>query len=131
MTEQRLQARGEVSDRQELLDGRYQVALDGEAEDIVISGTLTWSLGREGDVPIEEADLTLEDDEVELNASLAGGTIEDGRMRLNPDTGAASVTVSLTVDAAEEWDGAPERVELDIEIGVDEWFGELRLLEEE
>src|SRR5690606_1921095 len=59
--EVRLEASGEVSERNELLSGAFQVVLDGVASlDVAGGGTWTcaasvaWQLGREGEVPLAE-----------------------------------------------------------------------------
>ena len=118
---------GEVSEREELLDGRFQVVLDGEAEDtpgIEVSWTLVWLLGREGEVELSEGYVTVADAEQgELNASLdAGSALVSG------ETGAAQVRASFVVDAA---DGAlaavGDRVSCELEVRVEDWTGELRL----
>ena len=118
---------GEVSEREELLDGRFQVVLDGGAEDtphIEVSWTLVWLLGREGEVELSEGYVTVADAEQgELNASLdAGSALVSG------ETGAAQVRASFVVDAV---DGAlaavGDRVSCELEVGVEDWTGELRL----
>lgn len=123
----RLRVGGEVSEREELLDGRFQVVLDGEAEGaagVEVSCTLVWLLGREGEVPLSEGYVTVVDAERgELNASLEAGTVLAG-----DETGAAQVRASFAVDAV---DGAlaaeGDPVACDLEVGVEEWSGELRL----
>ena len=123
----RLRVEGEVSEREELLDGRFQVVLDGEAADapgVEVSCTLVWLLGREGEVELSEGYVTVVDAGAgELNASLDAGTVLAG-----DETGAAQVRASFAVDAV---DGAlaaeGDRVSCDLEVGVEEWAGELRL----
>ena len=123
----RLRVGGEVSEREELLDGRFQAVLDGGAEDaagIEVSCTLVWLLGREGEVPLSEGYVTVVDaNRGELNASLDAGSVIAG-----DETGAAQVRASFAVDAV---DGAlaaeGDRVTCDLEVGVEEWSGELRL----
>ena len=124
---QRWSVAGEVSEREELLDGRFQVALDGEAGDapgIDVSWTLVWLLGREGEVELSEGYVTLVDAERgELNASLAAGSVIAG-----DETGAAQVRASFVVDALDGTLAAEgDRVACDLEVGVEEWSGELRL----
>lgn len=123
---------GEVIEREELLDGRCQVVLDGEAEpgddpdagSVAFAVSLVWLLGREGEVELSEGYATVVDAERgELNASLAAGSVIAG-----DETGAAQVRASFVVDAldgtlAAEGDG----VACDLEVGVEEWSGELRL----
>ncbi len=118
---------GEVSEREELLDGRFQVVLDGEAEGaagIEVSCTLVWLLGRGGEVPLSEGYVTVVDAERgELNASLEVGSVIAG-----DETGAAQVRASFAVDAVEGALAAEgSRVACDLEVGVEEWSGELRL----
>ena len=121
---------GEISEREELLDGRFQVVLDGGAEDtsgIEVSLTLVWLLGREGEVPLSEGYVTVVDAEQgELNASLEAGTA-----LVSGETGAAQVRASFVVDAVDAVDGAlaavGDRVSCELEVGVEDWTGELRL----
>ncbi len=122
-----LRVGGEVSEREELLDGRFQVVLDGEAADaegIEVSWTLVWLLGREGEVPLSEGYVTVVDAERgELNASLEAGSVIAG-----DETGAAQVRASFAVDAVEGALAAEgDRVTCDLEVGVEGWAGELRL----
>lgn len=133
---------GEVIEREELLDGRCQVVLDGEAdpaddaaaEGVAFTVSLVWLLGREGAVPLTEGYVTVADDAGELNASLDAGTVE-----ASDETGAAAVRARFVVDAAEgDLSGFPQlrgdpasgaRVTCDIEVGTESWTGELRLEE--
>ena len=131
---------GEVIEREELLDGRCQVVLDGEADSVdeadaggvAFAVSLVWLLGREGEVPLAEGYVTVADDAAELNASLDAGNVET-----SDETGAAAVRARFVVDAAEgDLDGFPQllgdpasvaRVTCDIEVGTESWSGELRL----
>ena len=122
----RLRVEGEVSEREELLDGRFQVVLDGEAAapGVEVSCTLVWLLGREGEVELSEGYVTVVDAETgELTASLDSGSVLVG-----DETGAAQVRATFAVDAV---DGAiaaeGDRVSCDLEVGVEEWAGELQL----
>jgi hypothetical protein len=133
---------GEVIEREELLDGRCQVVLDGEAEPgddpdaggVAFAVSLVWLLGREGDVPLAEGYVTIADDSAELNASLDAGSVE-----ASDETGAAAVRARFVVDAAEgDLGGFPQlrgdpgsgaRVACEIEVGTESWSGELRLEE--
>lgn len=121
---------GEVSEREELLDGRFQVVLDGETEappGIEVSWTLVWLLGREGEVPLSEGYVTVADAERgELNASLEAGSVLAG-----DETGAAQVRASFVVDGVDGTLAAEgDRVSCELEVGVEEWAGELRLAAE-
>ena len=119
-------------EREELLDGRCQVVLDGEAvadgDDtetggVVFALSLVWLLGREGEVPLAEGFVTVATDAGELNASLDAGSVGT-----NEETGAATVRASFVVDAVEgEPAASGEQVTCDIEVGTESWSGELRL----
>ncbi|MYD66193.1 MAG: hypothetical protein F4X26_09500 [Chloroflexi bacterium] len=130
---------GEVIEREELLDGRCQVVLDGESEagdGVVFAVSLVWLLGREGEIPLAEGYVTVADNAGELNASLATGAVE-----ASDETGAAAVRARFVVDAAEgDLAGFPQlrgdpaggaRVTCEIEVGTEAWSGELRLEESE
>lgn len=132
------QAGGEVIEREELLDGRCQVVLDGEAAGdggaggVVFALTLVWLLGREGEVPLAEGFVTVSGDAGELNASLDTGSVE-----ATDETGASAVRARFVVDAAEgdltsfpQLRGAAAsgaRVTCEIEVGAESWSGVLRL----
>ncbi len=118
---------GEVSEREELLDGRFQVALDGEAEGVEgleVTCTLVWLLGREGEVAISEGYLTVAAAERgELNASLDSGSVS-----ASAETGAAAVRARFLVDAVDgELAVVGDRVECELEVGLEAWSGELVL----
>ena len=125
---------GEVIEREELLDGRCQVVLDGEtgADGVAVALSLVWLLGREGEVPLAEGFATLAADAGELNASL-----DVGRVEASDETGAAAVRATFTIDAAEGdlaafplppgGDPSAAVVACDIEVGAESWSGELRL----
>ena len=123
MTAERLLAEGDVEEREELLDGRVQVALGGAAGETVVACTLVWRLGRTGDVPLEEGFLTLEgaDGGSEVNASL-----DDGSVAEQPETGAATVRATFVVDAASGGrvrEGA--RLRGEFEVGSERWTAAL------
>lgn len=119
--------RGEVTEREELLDGRFQVVLEGEADGVAgleVTCTLVWLLGREGAVPLSEGFLTVvEAERGELNASLEAGSVSE-----RGETGAAVVRARFLVDAV---DGAlavvGDGVRAELEVGVEGWSGELLL----
>lgn len=120
----RWQAAGEVSEREELLDGRSQVVLDGDAEGLAVTLTFVWLIGREGEVPLTEGYLTLVDrDGGEANASLEAGGVSQ-----SAETGAASVRATFVVDAVDGALAVPgDRASCELEISAESWSGELRL----
>ena len=118
---------GEVSEREELLDGRFQVVLDGEADGVAgleVTCTLVWLLGREGEVALSEGYLTVVDAERgELNASLEAGAVS-----AMPETGAAAVRARFVVDGVDgELAVVGDRVACELEVGAEGWGGELVL----
>jgi hypothetical protein len=121
-------ASGEVTERAELLNGSLQVALDGEVESREeqpwrCSSSMSWQIGRAGEVPLSEGDLTLEAGSGELFAVLDHGTAS-----VDPDTGAATVRAVFLVDGAQGGALAPgDRVECLLHIEAETWTGELRL----
>ena len=115
--------RGEVSEREDLLDGRVRVELDGSAEDWSVAASLGWRRGREGEVALDEGELTLASGSREVYASMDGGSA-----RSDPETGAINVRVSFVVDGSTGgWLQPGERVSCDFAVGSEEWSGELRI----
>jgi len=124
----RFEAQGEVSERAELLNGSLQLVLDGEAQagddSWLCASSLSWRLGRSGEVALNEGDLTLEAGEREIAAVLLEGVAV-----ADPDTGAASVRVTFTVDAVRGDVGATgDRLACDLEVGVDTWRGQIEVV---
>ena len=123
-------ATGEIVEREDLLDGRAQVVLDGAADaaghaggEAAVALTLVWLLGREGEVPLLEGYITVSHGGGELNASLQAGAAE-----VSAETGAAVVRATFLVDAVEGGLAAPgARIACELEVGAEEWRGELRL----
>jgi hypothetical protein len=125
-----LLAAGEVSERAELLNGFLQLALDGEVsggdpDDARwrCSSSLSWQLGRSGEVALGEGDLALEDGDSELFAILEHGTAV-----ADPETGSALVRAVFTVDGARgDWAATGDRVACELTIDAESWRGELRI----
>lgn len=124
-------AAGEVSERSEKLDGDLALTLDGavdppEGAPASQAGwwctiALSWTLGREGMVTLNEGDLSLQ--EVSAAGEISA-ILESGGVATDPDTGQATVQASFMVE------GGPLAGRLlgaTIEIGVEEWHGTLRL----
>jgi hypothetical protein len=124
-------AAGEVSDRSEKLDGDLSLTLDGavdpsEGAPASQAGwwctiSLSWTLGREGMVTLNEGDLSLQ--EVSAAAEISA-ILESGDVATDPDTGRATVQASFMIE------GGPLAGRLlgaTLDIGVEEWHGTLRL----
>lgn len=117
---------GEVSEREDLLDGRVRVELEGSAENWSVAASLGWRRGREGDVALEEGDLTLASGSREIYASVDGGSA-----RRDPETGAVDVRASFVVDGSTGgWLRPGARLSCDFVVGSEEWSGELRIGDE-
>ena len=116
--------RGDVSEREELLDGRFHVVLEGRAGVLAVTCTLVWLLGREGNVPLSEGYLTMEASaNGELNASL-----ETGRLSDTAETGAVVVFARFIVDAMDgELAVLGDFLECELEVGLETWSGEICL----
>ena len=122
---ERLPVAGEVSEREDLLNGAVRVALEGRAGVLTLSAAFGWRRGRDGATALEpgECYLSLEDRSGgELHAAA-----EVGSVSVDPDTGEARVRARFV---AEEVSGAlaeaGPRLALECTIGVAEWSGELR-----
>ncbi|MPZ99833.1 MAG: hypothetical protein GEU80_10955 [Dehalococcoidia bacterium] len=121
----RFEAQGEVSERAELLNGTLQLVLDGDAQAgndaWLCACSLSWRLGRSGEVSLSEGDLTLEADGREIAAVLLEGVAV-----ADPDTGAAAVRATFTVDAVSGELGTPgDQLTCELDVGVDTWRGEI------
>ena len=69
-------ARGEVTDREDLLDGRVRVELAGEAGEATIEAGFGWRRARDS-IALEAADsyLTVIEGDTELHATALAGTV--------------------------------------------------------
>lgn len=133
-----LRGAGEVSERTELLNGTLQLSIEGAvgadsaardgAAPWELSASFAWKLGRDGDVPLSEGDLTLEGRDGELFATLG-----EGVAAVDPDSGAATVRATFVVDGVEgERLGAlglrpDSSVSAELTVEAERWSGELRL----
>ncbi|HJM74646.1 MAG TPA: hypothetical protein QGI71_02110 [Dehalococcoidia bacterium] len=116
---------GEVSEREDLLDGRVRVDLDGDAEGWDVTASFGWRRGPGGEVALEEGELTLTAGTAELYASLDG---DGGAVEPDAETGAADVRANFVVEGtAGEWPALVDRLVCTLAIGTEEWSGELRL----
>ena len=115
-------ASGVVSEREDLLDGRLRVELEGDAEGWSVAASFGWRRGREGAVALDEGELTLVSGAGEAYASLDAGSVTT-----DPDTGVTTVRVGFIVDGSTgDWLRPGERISGDFSIHAREWSGELR-----
>ena len=126
--------RGEVSERQKLLDGTVQLSLEGEASGLFLAATFAWQLARAGEVELIEGDLTLEDRSASDGTHELYALLDAGTCVVDPDTGAARIEGSYLVDGlVGDWlmlgaagrEGG--RLPCRFEIGASEWQGELNV----
>lgn len=126
MAAQRWRVAGEVSEREDLLDGRVRLSLEGEAGSLALSAAFGWRRGRAGVSALEPGDcfLSLEDaagDELHAAA-------ESGSVSIDPDTAAATVRARFVVEEASGGLAEPgQRLEMECAVGAEAWSGELRL----
>lgn len=123
-----LVARGEVSEREDLLDGRVRVSLEGEAGGWLIDAAFAWQRGREDVVRLDAEDsyITLLDGSRELHASVDEGTID-----VDVETAEATVAATMTIEQSTGGPAAPgDPMACQITIGVDAWAGEVWLGQE-
>ncbi len=121
-------AHGEVTEREDLLDGRVRVELAGEAAGWLVEAAFGWRRGRAGETQLDAADcfLTLIDGDRELHASVEAGTIA-----VDPETGAADVEVSFAVDEVKGGFAIPDRrLTGAFTVGIESWSGEIRFGED-
>ncbi len=117
-------AHGEVTEREDLLDGRVRVELAGEAAGWLVEAAFGWRRGRAGETQLDAADcfLTLVDGDRELHASVESGTVA-----VDPETGAADVEVRFAVDEVKGGFAMPgRRLTGTFTVGVEAWSGEIR-----
>jgi len=121
--QEELSAAGEVTEREDLLDGRVRVAIEGEAGAWGLDAVFGWRRGRSGAIEIEPPDsyLTLLSDDAEVNASAVDGTVE-----VDPDTALARIEARLVI---EEGPSAGSRLRADLAIGTESWSGSISLEE--
>jgi hypothetical protein len=125
---------GEISEREDLLDGRVRIDLDGRAGGErggggddgggwVVAASFGWQRGRAGSVELDEGELALLDGDHELFASLVTGTAES-----DEETGAARISARFLIDdSAGDWPQPVARIACTLDAGSEQWSGELRL----
>ena len=120
---------GEVSEREDLLDGRVRVEIEGGdagtggAEGWTLTASFGWRRGRDGEVALDEGDLTLACGAREVYASIDGGTA-----RPDPETAAVHVRARFVVDGSTGgWLRPGARLSGEFAIRAVEWEGDVRL----
>lgn len=123
MTEQVWHATGEVTDREDLLDGRVRIEVSGTAGDAVIEAGFAWRRGRDS-IALEAADsyLTVVEGDSELHATALGGTVSD-----EPETAATHVRAQFIVEDAVGLGATQMPIAALVVIGPEEWTGEFQL----
>jgi len=128
-----LRGEGEISERTELLNGTLQLSIEGvvaagSAAPWELSASFAWRLGRDGNVPLSEGDLTLASSDGELFA-----TLDEGVATVDPDSGAASLRATFIVDGVEgerlvDLGLRPDSaVTAELTLDAERWSGQLRL----
>lgn len=123
MTEQVWRVTGEVTDREDLLDGRVRLEVTGTAGDAVIEAGFAWRRGRDS-IALEAADsyLTVLEGDSELHAMALGGTVTE-----EPDTAAARIHAQFIVEDAVGLGATDMPIAATLLIGPEEWSGEFQL----
>lgn len=123
MTDQTWTVRGEVVDREDLLDGRVRVELAGTAGSATIEAGFAWRRGRNA-VPLDAADcyLTIMDGESELHAGALGGSVSE-----EPDTGAVRVTAQFIIEDSVGLGATDMPVAATLTVTPEDWTGEFML----
>lgn len=123
MTEQVWVARGEVTDREDLLDGRMRVELAGKAGAATIEAGFGWRRARVS-IPLEAADsyLTVIEGDRELHASAAAGTVS-----AEAETGATRIEAQFIVEDSVGLGATLMPIAAIVLVGPEEWSGEFSL----
>ena len=117
--------RGELSEREDLLDGRVLVQLEGDADGWAVAASFGWQRGREGTVELDAAEsaLSIIDGARELHSSVESGTVT-----VDDDSGGAHVRARLRVDEVRgDLAAAGDWLSIDCTIDGERWSGELSL----
>ena len=123
MTDQVWVAQGEVTDREDLLDGRVRMELAGSAGDAVIEAGFAWRRGRNS-IALEAADsyLTVVDGDSELHATALGGTVSE-----EPETGAARIRAQFIIEDSVGLGATLMPIAATLVVAPEEWSGEFQL----
>lgn len=123
MTDQVWAATGEVTDREDLLDGRVRIELAGTAGEAIIEAGFAWRRGRNS-IALDAADsyLTVVDGDSELHATALGGTVSE-----EPETGAASIRAQFIIEDSVGLGATLMPIAATVLISPEEWSGEFQL----
>jgi len=123
MTDQVWFAHGEVTDREDLLDGRMRVELAGEADEATIEAGFGWRRARES-IALETADsyLTVIEGDTELHATALGGTVST-----DLETGATRIEAQFIVEDAVGLGATLMPIAAIVLVSPEEWSGEFSL----
>ena len=124
--------RGEVVERQELLDGTVHLVLEGASGPLRLSATFSWRLAGEGELALGEGELTLEDDSPPGAARELYALLESGTLAVDPESGDLRIECLYLVDGVVgEWEALGDagrehgRLPCRFEVAAAEWLGEV------
>ncbi len=92
--------RGDVVERQELLDGTVQLVLEGESGHLQLSATFSWRIGGDGEAELREGELTLEDGSVPDAVSELYALLDSGTLTVDAESGDLRIECLYVVDGA-------------------------------
>jgi hypothetical protein len=123
MTDQVWIACGEVTDREDLLDGRVRVELAGEAGPATIEAGFGWRRARES-IALESADsyLTVIQGDTELHATALAGTVST-----DLETGATRIEAQFMVEDAVGLGATQMPIAAVVLVSPEDWSGEFSL----
>ena len=123
MTDQVWIARGEVTDREDLLDGRMRVELAGEAGDATIEVGFGWRRARDS-IALDAAEsyLTVIEGDTELHATALGGTVAT-----DLETGATRIEAQFIVEDAVGLGATQMPIAAVVLVSPEDWSGEFSL----
>ena len=123
MTDQVWQATGEVTDREDLLDGRVRVELSGEAGAATFEAGFGWRRARDS-IALEAADsyLTVFEGDSELHATALAGTVTT-----DAETGATRIEAQFIIEDSVGLGATLMPIAAIVLVGPEEWSGEFSL----
>ena len=123
--------RGDVVERQELLDGTVHLVLEGESGRLRLSAAFSWRIGGDGGAELREGELTLEDGSDPGAASELYALLDSGTLAVDAESGDLRIECLYVVDGAVgEWGPlgtgpAPARLPASFEVAAGEWGARL------